>query len=261
MVRLSVLAAAAALAAAVATPVLAAGEAVELKDRDWPHTGIVGTYDRASVQRGMQIYKEVCAACHSLRFISFRNLVQIGFTEDQAKAIAAEFEVPAEPNEDGDTFDSDGLRIMRPAALFDTFPSPFPNDIAARAANGGALPPDLSLMIKARPNGENYMYSLLTGYVDPPADFEMADGMNYNAYYPGHQIAMAAPLFDDAVEYVDGTQATVSQMAYDVTNFLAWAAEPNLEDRHRIGLRVVIFLVILSFLLYATKRKVWADLH
>ncbi|MCG8491880.1 MAG: cytochrome c1 [Sneathiellales bacterium] len=232
----------------------AAGAAVELKSATWQHTGLFGTYDRASAQRGLQVYREVCAACHGLNQVAFRTLADLGFNEDEIKALAAESEFTDGPNDDGDMFE-------RPGKPFDKFPEPFANEKAARASNGGAYPPDLSLMVKARPGFENYLYSLLTGYVDPPSDFEMMEGMNYNAYFAGHQIAMAAPLTEDAVEYADGTPATVDQMAKDVTVFLAWAAEPKLEERKNMGMKVILFLLLMTGLFYAAKRKAWADVH
>ncbi|MBO0333044.1 cytochrome c1 [Sneathiella sp. CAU 1612] len=232
----------------------AAGDAVELKSVDWKHGGIFGTYDRASAQRGLQVYREVCAGCHGLGLVAFRTLSDLGFSEEEIKAIAAESEYQDGPDGDGEMFD-------RPGKPSDSFPSPFPNEQAARASNGGAYPPDLSLMSKARPNGDDYLYSLLTGYEDAPADFNLAEGMAYNAYFPGHQIAMPSPLSADAVEYSDGTPATVDQMAKDVTVFLAWAAEPKLEQRKSIGLRVILFLLILAGVFYAVKRKVWSDVH
>lgn len=252
MRRLGGLVAGAMLLGVVAGPSQAA-ETVDLPSIDWPHIGIVGTYDRGAVQRGYQVYKEVCAGCHGLKYIAFRNLMDIGFSEDEAKAVAADFEVEDGPDNEGEMF-------MRPAALFDYHPAPFPNDQAARAGNGGALPPDLSLIVKARQGGENYIYGLLIGYREAPADIELGEGLYYNAYFPGRQIAMPFPLDDDMVEYVDGTEATTAQMAKDVTSFLAWAAEPKLEDRHRMGLGVMIFLIILSGLLYAAKRRVWSSL-
>lgn len=232
----------------------AAGDAVEMKSVAWKHGGIFGTYDRAAAQRGLQVYREVCAGCHGLGLVAFRTLSDLGFSEEEIKAIAAESEYVDGPDGEGEMFD-------RPGKPSDKFPAPFPNEQAARASNGGAYPPDLSLMSKARPNGDNYMYSLLTGYVDAPADFDLAEGMNYNAYFAGHQIAMPPPLSEDAVEYSDGTPATVDQMAKDVTVFLAWAAEPKLEQRKSVGLRVILFLLILAAVFYAVKRKVWSDLH
>ena len=232
----------------------AAGPAVDLLQKSWPHDGVFGKYDKAAAQRGFQVYREVCAGCHSLNFIAFRNLADLGFSEDEVKAIAAEYEVTDGPDEEGEMFD-------RPAKPSDYFPSPFPNDNAARASNNGALPPDLSLITKARADGVNYLYSLLLGYGEPPADFELSEGMSYNAYFGGHQIAMAQPLDDDSVEYSDGTQATIEQLSSDVTTFLTWTAEPKLEERKGTGLKAMIFLVILTGMFYATKRKIWADQH
>jgi len=245
-----------AVAAVLMTAVsaFAAGDVKAPRSVSWPHGGPFGTYDRAAVQRGFQVYAEVCAACHGLRLIAFRNLTEIGLTDDEAKVIAADYTVEDGPDEEGEMFERD-------ARLSDYFPSPFPNDNAARAANGGALPPDLSLIVKARAGGENYIYSLLTGYGDAPDDVSMGEGMSYNPYFSGGQIAMAAPLFDDLVEYADGTPATVDQMAKDVTSFMAWAAEPTMEVRKRTGIKVILFLLVLTGLLYAVKRKVWSDVH
>ncbi|MFC4272853.1 cytochrome c1 [Sneathiella chungangensis] len=232
----------------------AAGDAVELKSVSWKHGGLFGTYDRAAAQRGLQVYREVCAGCHGLGLVAFRTLADLGFSEEEIKALAAESEFVDGPDGDGEMFE-------RPGKPSDKFPSPFPNEQAARASNGGAYPPDLSLITKARAHGDDYLYSLLTGYTDVPADFTLAEGMNYNAYFAGHQIAMPSPLSDDAVEYADGTPATVDQMAKDVTVFLAWAAEPKLEQRKSVGLKVILFLLILAAVFYAVKRKVWSDLH
>jgi ubiquinol-cytochrome c reductase cytochrome c1 subunit len=245
---------AAALAAALlASPqaARAAGEAIALPDTRFSFDGIFGTFDRASAQRGFQVYKEVCSACHAMRLLSYRNLLEIGLSEDQVRRIAAEFQV-ADLNDEGQA-------IERPARPSDRFRSPFPNERAARAANNGAYPLDLSVIAKARANGHDYLYALLTGYRDPPPDFQLQDGMYYNAYYPGHQIAMPQILNDGQVEFADGTDATISQMARDVTTFLAWAAEPELETRRQMGIRVLIFLTVLGGLTYAVKRKIWAD--
>ncbi len=231
----------------------------------WSFEGLFGTYDRASLQRGFQVYKEVCAACHAMNQIRFRDLgggpggahsplIGLGFTEDEVKVIAAEYKVTDGPNDQGEMFE----RTARPS---DRFKSPFPNERAARAANNGAYPPDLSLIIDARKNGANYLYGLITGYKDAPAGVQMADGMNYNEWFPGYQIAMVQPLNDDQVTFADGTKATVAQMARDVVTFLAWASEPNMEHRKALGVKVILFLLVLSGLLYVVKRKVWADLH
>ena len=220
----------------------------------WSFSGLFGTFERSSAQRGSQVYREVCAGCHSLRLIDFRHLSGIGYTEDQIKAFAAEAEVTDGPNDEGEMFE-------RPGTLADPLPKPFPNDKAAAASNGGKAPPDLSLMIKARKNGADYVHALLTGYADAPAGHEVPEGGNFNLYFPGNIIAMAPPLSDEGVEYADGTKATVDQMAKDVTAFLIWAAEPELEDRKRMGVKVMLFLIIFTALLYAVKRQVWAKLH
>lgn len=230
----------------------AAGPAVPIPDTRFSFDGLFGTYDRASLQRGFQVYKEVCAACHGMRLLSYRNLLEIGLSEEQVRNIAAEFQVVDGPNGDGEMFE-------RPARLSDRFRRPFPNDNAARAANNGALPPDLSVMTKARAGGADYLKALLVGYRDPPADIVMQDGMHYNAYYPGHQIAMPNVLNEGQVEFADGTTATVEQMAKDVASFIAWASEPELEQRRQMGVRIILFLIVLGGLTYAVKRKVWAD--
>ncbi len=231
-----------------------AAEGTASPAQEWSFQGFFGTYDRAAQQRGFQVYNEVCAACHGLRLLSYRHLAGIGFDEEQIKAIAAEKTVLDGPNEAGEMFE-------RPARPSDRILSPFPNDQAARAANNGALPPDLSLIAKARVGGPDYLHALQVGYVEPPADFALLDGMSYNAYFPGHQIAMPPPLSDGAVTYTDGTEATVDRMSRDVTTFLNWAAEPELEARKRIGVKTVLFLIVLAGLLYAAKRKVWATVH
>ncbi|PPR12092.1 MAG: Cytochrome c1 [Alphaproteobacteria bacterium MarineAlpha11_Bin1] len=243
------------LAIILGSAVHAAGGGVAPPAHPWAHSGIFGTFDRGALRRGAKVYNEVCSACHGLRLVAYRNLLDIGFAEREIKAIAAEREVPAEPNDDGEI-------EMRPAIPSDRFVSPFPNDNAARAANGGALPPDLSLIVKARPGGADYIHALLTGYKEEaPAGIEVPEGMNYNEYYAGNMIAMASPLAEDGVEYADGTKASVEQMSEDVTVFLAWAAEPELEERKRMGIKVILFLLILTGLLYVVKRRVWADAH
>ena len=242
------------LLAAMPTPAQAAGEAIHIPDTRFSFDGVFGTFDRASAQRGFQVYKEVCAACHSMRLMSYRNLRDLGLTEQQVAAIASQFQVMDGPNDEGQMFE-------RPGRPSDRFRSPFPNPQAARAANNGAYPPDLSVIAKARAGGADYLYALLTGYSDPPAGVTLMEGMNYNRYFPGHQIAMAAPLNPDQVQYADGTPATVENMARDVTTFLQWAAEPELEQRRAMGVKVILFLTILAGLAYALKRKIWADAH
>jgi len=236
------------------TPAVAVPGKENIK-QDWSFNGIFGTYDRGALQRGFQVYTEVCAACHSLSLVSYRNLSQPGgpeFTEDQVKVIAAEVEVNDGPNEEGEMFD-------RPGIPSDRFVSPFANDEAARAANGGALPPDLSLIVKARGDGANYLYSLMLGYDEkPPAGLELREGMNFNPYFSGSQIAMAAPVFEDGVEYSDGTKASVENMSRDLVTFLTWAAEPHMEERKTLGLKVLLYLIILAGLLYFTNKKIWS---
>jgi ubiquinol-cytochrome c reductase cytochrome c1 subunit len=250
------------LAAAVAIVALAAvpnaGRAVEVStipEGHWSFSGLFGTFDRAQVQRGFQVYKEVCHSCHGLQYIAFRNLQALGFTPDQVQTIAGEFEVQDGPNDEGEMF-------MRAARASDHVPPPFANDQAARVANNGALPPDLSLIVEARKGGADYMHAMLVGYrEEPPEGFQMQEGMYYNEYFPGHQIAMPPPLSDGRVEYADGTEATLDQQARDVTAFLAWASEPNLEVRKRMGVSVMLFLIVFTALLYAVKRQVWSDVH
>lgn len=239
---------------AVALPAHAASEAKSPKQIDWPFDGFTGTVDRQAAQRGFQVYKEVCASCHGLGRVAYRNLTQIGFSEDEAKAIAAQYTVTDGPNDDGEMFD-------RPAKPFDRFVGPFPNEKAARASNNGAYPPDLSLIVKARENGANYTYSLLTGYQDAPAHADVPDGMYYNPYFSGSKLAMAPPLMEGLVEYQDGTVATVDQMARDTVIFLQWAAEPEMEERKGLGLKVLIFLLITTVLFYFAKKRVWSDVH
>lgn len=234
----------------------AAGDVPTPKSVDWSFSGPFGKFDRGQLQRGYKVYQEVCKACHGMKLLSYRNLGEPGgpeFSEEAVKAIAASVEVTDGPNDDGEMFE-------RPAKPADAFKSPFSNDAEARVANNGALPPDLSVMAKARPGGANYLYSLLTGYQDAPSDVKMTEGMNYNAYFPGHQIAMANPLSDEAVDYTDGTKPTVDNYAKDVTAFMMWAAEPKLEERHRVGFRVMIYLLFLTVFLYLAKRRVWSNL-
>lgn len=235
-------------------PAQAAGAGPKPAVQDWTFKGLFGTYDRASAQRGYKVYKEVCSACHSMNLIKFRNLQDIGFSEAQTKALAAEYEIQDGPNDDGDMF----ARKRTPS---DPLPSPFANDKAAAAANNGATPPDLSLITKARHGGVDYNYGVMIGYEPPPAGMQVPPGMNYNKYFPGHMIAMPPPLSEGTVTYADGTPATVPQMARDVTTFLAWAAEPEMETRKRLGLKVLAYLLLMAGVLYAYKRKVWAAVH
>ncbi len=236
-------------------PALAAGEAIALPDTRFSFDGLFGTFDRASAQRGFQVYKEVCSNCHSMHLLSYRSLRDLGLSDAEVRAIAATVTVNDGPNDEGQMFE-------RPGRPSDRFRNPHPNERAARAANNGAYPPDLSVITKARENGSDYIHALLTGYSDPPAGVTLMDGMNYNKYFAGHQIAMAAPLTGEGqVEYHDQTKATVEQMTTDVVTFLTWASEPELEQRKAMGVKLVLFLSILGGLAYAVKRQVWADVH
>lgn len=253
-VRLASVAAAAVIGLGFGGPAQAAEDALAPIERNWSFDGLFGSFDRAAAQRGFQVYREVCSVCHALDYIAFRNLTELGFSEDQVGALAAEYQVTDGPDETGEMFE-------REAKPSDPIPPPFPNEQAARAANGGALPPDLSLITKARADGSDYLYSLLVGYHEPPADVEAPEGMYYNLYFTGNWIAMPPPLAPDLVAYADGTSATVEQMASDVTTFLTWAGEPTLETRKQTGLKVMLFLIVLTGLLFATKRKIWAEVH
>ena len=233
---------------------LQSAEMVDPIKVDWSFKGLTGTFDRASLQRGFQVYKEVCASCHSMQYLSYRNLGQPGgpeFSKEEVKAIAASFEI-----EDGP--DSQGEMFTRPGRPSDKFKSPYPNVQAATAANGGAYPPDMSVLVKARKGGANYIYSVLVGYEDPPPGITLDDGVYYNKYMAGNKIKMSNPLSEGLIEYGDGTSATPEQMAKDITTFLAWAAEPHLEARHKIGFRAIIYLIILTILVYFSMKKIWS---
>jgi len=226
----------------------------ELIKNNWSFEGVFGTFDRASLQRGYQVYQEVCSGCHSVQHLSYRNLSEKGgpeFSIEEAKAIAAQFEVIDGPNEDGEMF-------TRPGRLSDKFVSPFSNVKAAAAANGGAYPPDMSVLAKARKGGAAYIYSLLMGYKEAPTGYELDDGVYYNEYMPGQKIKMAEPISDGAVEYADGTETTKAQIARDVTTFLVWAADPHLEVRHKTGFKVFFYLIILLTMVYLSKQKIWS---
>ncbi len=224
---------------------------------NWSFNGPFGTFDRAAMQRGFHVYREVCASCHSMKLVYYRNLQGsggIGLTEAQVKAVAAEAQIS------GGT-DESGQPVERPGLPSDHFRSPYPNDKAARAANGGALPPDQSLIVKARNNGPDYVHALLNGYEDPPEGVKIGDGLYYNKYFPGNALAMPQPLHDDQVTFADGTKATVDQMSRDVVQFLTWTSNPDMEPRKRMGIKVVLFLTLITGLTYAVKKKVWKDVH
>jgi len=232
-------------------------EKQELLKVDWSFKGYFGKFDRASLQRGYQVYNEVCASCHSMKYLSYRNLAEAGgpeFSKEQAKAIAASFEVTDGPNDDGDMF-------TRPAKLSDKFVNPYRNDKEAMASNGGAYPPDMSVLVKARSGGANYIYSVLLGYEDPPSGVSLDDGVYYNKYMYGNAIKMPKVLEDGLVEYNDGTEATEAQMAKDVVSFLSWAAEPHLEARHKIGFKAIIYLIILTLLAYFSMKRLWSRIE
>ena len=221
---------------------------------NWSFKGLTGKFDRAALQRGFQVYKEVCSSCHSMQYLSYRNLGESGgpeFSEAEVKAIASSIEI-----EDGP--DSQGEMFTRPGRPSDKFKSPYPNVNASIAANGGAYPPDMSVLVKARPGGSDYVYSVLVGYEEPPAGVVLDDGVYYNKYMIGNKIKMSAPLIDGIIEYTDGTDSTVDQMAKDVTTFLSWAAEPELEERHRTGVKVILYLVLLTILVYLSMKKIWS---
>ncbi len=255
--RTSLLAAAfvAAFASLAASAPARAEEDQVIAKVDWSFHGIFGHYDIPQVKRGFQVYHDVCSNCHSLKLVAYRNLAEIGLSDDDITKVAAEKKVTDGPNDAGDMF-------QRPGKPSDQFVPPFPNDNAARAANNGALPPDLSLIVKAREGGPSYVYSILTGFQDPPpAGFKLTSGMNYNKAFPGHQIAMPPPLADGTVTFADGTKATLDEEARDVVSFLNWAAEPNLDVRHNLGVKVLIFIGILTIVMYILKRQIWRDVH
>ncbi|KAM9524922.1 cytochrome c1, heme protein, mitochondrial-like isoform 2-T2 [Salvelinus alpinus] len=219
----------------------------------WTHNGMLSALDHGSIRRGYQVYKQVCSACHSMEYLAFRNLVGVSHTEAEVKVLAEEIEVVDGPDESGEMF-------TRPGKLSDYFPKPYPNPEAARAANGGALPPDLSYIVSARHGGEDYVFSLLTGYCEPPAGVEVREGLYYNPYFPGQAIGMAPPIYNEVLEFEDGTPATMSQVAKDVCTFLRWAAEPEHDQRKRMGLKLLMGSAILVPLVYYMKRHRWSVL-
>ncbi len=234
-------------------PVVQASESVhDMPKLYWSFDGPFGTYDRGALQRGFQVYSQVCSSCHSMKYISYRNLSALGYNEAEIKAIAAEYTTMDGPDDEGEMFE----RSMKPS---DKLKSPFENDAAARYANNGALPPDLSLIVKARAGGADYIFSILTGYEDVPAGETLSDGQYWNKQMAGHKIAMAPPLSAESVEYSDGTGMTVEQYARDVSHFLAWAASPEMEVRKRTGIKVLLYLFLFAGLMYAVKKKIWAD--
>lgn len=237
------------------SPVMAAGDAPKPPSVDWSFNGPFGAYDKAALQRGFQVYKQVCAACHSMNRVYYRNLTALGYTPDQAASAAAEYTVMDGPNDEGEMFE-------RPARASDAFKAPYENDEAAKYTNNGALPPDLSLITKARMGGANYVYGILTGYEEPPEDVELLAGQYYNKYMSGHVIAMAPPFSDGMIAYENADiPQTVDQYAKDVAHFLTWAAEPEMEVRKQTGIKALLFLAVFAALMYGVKRKLWAKLH
>jgi cytochrome c1 len=225
--------------------------------QDWSFNGVLGKFDRAQLQRGYHVYSLVCANCHSTQLLSYRNLGEDGgpqFSKEAVEILASKAQVTDGPNEKGEMF-------KRPARPSDRFPPRFANDQLARMANSGALPPDLSVMAKARPAGPDYIYALLTGYKPASADMKMTPGMHYNTAFPGHQIAMPPPLVDGVVPYTDGTKKTVDNYAKDVSAYLMWAAEPKLEERHSLGAQIMIFLIVFAVIMFLAKRAVWSRMH
>ena len=225
-----------------------------MPDHKWSFEGITGTFDKAAVQRGFKVYREVCSGCHSLRLLYYRDLIDIGFSEEEVKVIASDYTVIDGPNDEGEMFE-------REAKPSDHFVAPFANDQEARASNNGALPPDLSVITKARVNGVNHLYNLLLGYTEPPKNIEIAEGMYFNKWISGNQIAMAPPLDDGYVDYDDGTENSLPQLAEDVVTFLVWSAEPELEVRKNLGIKVILFFIIFGILLYSVKIRLWRDVH
>ncbi|WP_175837964.1 cytochrome c1 [Wolbachia endosymbiont of Litomosoides sigmodontis] len=236
----------------LANPVYAE-EFVPLSNKkiDWSFNGVTGSFDRESIQRGYKVYKEVCATCHSMNRVAFRNLQDVGFSEEDVKQIAASYQVKDGPNDLGKMFN-------RPGIPSDYFIAPFDTKEAAIASNNGVVPPDLSLIIKARHDGANYVYSLLTGYRNGEQD---ESGLYFNPYFPTGKLAMAPPLSEGIVKYDDIKQATVENMAYDIVNFLQWTAEPELERRHKLGFKVVAYFVILTVFVVLTNKRIWSKLY
>ena len=224
----------------------------KMPKHDWSFKGVTGTFDRAAIQRGYKVYREVCAGCHSMSLLYYRGLIDIGFSEAQVKVIASEYTVLDGPNDDGEMFE-------RPARPADKFVNPYSNDNEARANNNGAYPPDLSVITTARKYGVDYIYNLLLGYVEPPKGMEVGNGMYYNKWMAGNQIAMPAPIADGSVDYDDGTDNNAQQLSEDVTHFLHCAAEPEIEERKKLGIKVILFFIILGKIVYLAKNRLWRD--
>ena len=234
--------------------VLASGSGNDLPKHNWSFKGLTGTFDKSAVQRGFKVYREVCSGCHSMSLLYYRDLIDIGFSREEVKAIAAEYTVIDGPNEEGEMFE-------RPAKPSDRFVPPFSNEQEARISNNGSYPPDLSVITKAKKHGPDYIFNLLLGYTDPPVDFELGEGMYYNKWKEGHQISMAQPLDEGYVDYDDGTENTLPQLAEDITTFLVWSAEPELEARKKLGIKVILFFIVLGSIVFIVKNRLWREIH
>ena len=234
--------------------VLASGSGNDLPKHSWSFKGLTGTFDKSAVQRGFKVYREVCSGCHSMSLLYYRDLIDIGFSDEEVKAIAAEYTVIDGPNEEGEMFE-------RPAKPSDRFVPPFSNEQEARISNNGSYPPDLSVITKAKKHGPDYIFNLLLGYTEPPVDFELGEGMYYNKWKEGHQISMAQPLDEGYVDYDDGTENTLPQLAEDITTFLVWSAEPELEERKKLGIKVILFFIVLGSIVFIVKNRLWREIH
>ena len=234
--------------------VLASGSGNDLPKHNWSFKGLTGTFDQSAVQRGFKVYREVCSGCHSMSLLYYRDLIDIGFSDEEVKAIAAEYTIIDGPNEEGEMFE-------RPAKPSDRFVPPFSNEQEARISNNGSYPPDLSVITKAKKNGPDYIFNLLLGYSEPPVDFELGEGMYYNKWKEGHQISMAQPLDEGYVDYDDGTENNLPQLAEDITTFLVWSAEPELEERKKLGIKVILFFIVLGSIVFIVKNRLWREIH
>ena len=226
----------------------------KIPDHEWSFEGFTGVFDRAALQRGYKVYREVCSGCHSMKLLYYRDLIDIGFSAEQVNIIAADYTILDGPDEEGNMFE-------RPAKPSDRFVEPFANEEEARFNNNGSYPPDLSVITKARKNGVDHLYNLLLGYVEPPENFELGEGMYYNQWFDGNQIAMAQPLDEGYVDYDDGTINSLPQLAEDVVTFLKWSAEPELEERKSLGIKVILFFIVLGFIVFLTKRRLWRNIN
>lgn len=236
----------------VMTNIVMASSHLPPKKQSWSFEGIFGYFDKTAIQRGFKVYKEVCQTCHSLKYLSYRDLTKVGFSTEEAKAIASEYQVDDKPNDEGTV-------TKKSAEIYDMFVPAYPNEQAARSANNGALPPDLSLIIKSRSDGANYLYSILTGYHAAPQDFRLEPGMYYNPYFTNSQITMPPPLSDGLVTYDNGESPNIEQMSKDVVHFLHWAAEPEMEQRKLMGIKVLLYLVAFTVIFYLATKRIWKN--